>query len=57
MRLLNVVQASQELNCSKYSLRKWIKEGMIQVVRLGRAIRIRSTEVDQIISEGKLTKK
>ena len=57
MRLLKIPELAEKLSISKYFVRKLIREGLIDAIRLGRAIRIKSTDVEQIILNGGLTRK
>ena len=50
--LLKIEEVSIRLNVSKSTIRSWIHQGKIPVTRLGRAVRIRSDVVDEIIKSG-----
>jgi excisionase family DNA binding protein len=50
--LVSVAEAAQRLACSTAALRRWIAQGRLRPVRLGRAVRLRVAEVDRAISEG-----
>lgn len=52
--LLNVRQAASRLNVSVSSLRRWIREGRIAIVKLGRAVRIPEGELLRLIEQGLL---
>jgi excisionase family DNA binding protein len=49
--MLTVRQASERLGLRESTLRAWIAQRRIGVVRLGRAVRIPSEEVDRLITE------
>ena len=50
--LLNIRDAAARLGCSPLSLYEWVRVGRLPAVRLGRAIRIRRTDVDRVIQGG-----
>jgi len=50
--MLNVKQAAERLGLRESTLRAWIAQRRIGVVRLGRAIRILPEEVQRLIAEG-----
>jgi excisionase family DNA binding protein len=50
--LLNLRDAAARLGCSPLSLYEWIRLGRMPAVRLGRAIRIRRTDVEGVIQNG-----
>ena len=49
--MLTVRQASERLGLRESTIRAWIAQRRIGVVRLGRAVRITSEEVERVISE------
>lgn len=51
-KLLNVTEASQLLSLSRGCLRAWILQRRIAVIRLGRAVRIPTSEIDRLIQSG-----
>ncbi len=51
-RMNDVRRAAGELGLSVACLRKWIAERRISYVRLGRAIRISSEEIERLLAEG-----
>jgi excisionase family DNA binding protein len=51
-RMKNVSEAASELGLSVACLRRWIAERRIGYVRLGRAIRISSAEIERMMAEG-----
>jgi excisionase family DNA binding protein len=50
--LMSVKQAATRLQCSVPFLRKWIREGRISAVRIGRLVRLRQEDVDAWIRVG-----
>jgi len=52
-QIMNTVrEAANKTGLSQACLRRWIAERRIGYVRLGRAIRITSVEIDRIIAKG-----
>lgn len=49
---LTVRQASEALSLSEHTVRAWIASRRIGIVRLGRAVRIPSTEITRILTAG-----
>jgi len=49
--LLNVPSASRELNVGYSTLRKWIKEGRVPIVRLGRRVLVRPEALQRFVRE------
>lgn len=50
--MLTVRQAAERLGLRESTLRRWIVQRRIGVVRLGRAVRILPEEVTRLIAEG-----
>jgi excisionase family DNA binding protein len=50
--LLTIPEAAQRLACSPGAVRKWLRQGRLRPVRLGRAVRLRAADVVRAISEG-----
>lgn len=50
--LLKVPEAAKMLALSQKTVWQWIGARRIEVVRLGRAVRISQTEIDRLIEEG-----
>jgi excisionase family DNA binding protein len=46
-------QLAELLQVSKPAVYKWAAEGRIEVVRIGRTVRIPASEVDRLLSEGR----
>jgi excisionase family DNA binding protein len=44
--LLTIKDAAHSLACSEAMLRKWIHEGRLQIVKVGRLTRIRQSDLE-----------
>jgi excisionase family DNA binding protein len=55
--MLTVRQASERLGLRESTLRAWIGQRRIGIVRLGRAIRIPLEEIDRLIAQGTIPAK
>ena len=51
-RLLSVAEAAERASNSTSWWRKFVARGGIEVVRLGRAVRLREADVDRVLREG-----
>lgn len=51
-RLVSVKQAASRLSCSEGAIRKWMTQGKIQRVKVGRLTRIRTQDLDACIRLG-----
>lgn len=51
-KLVSVKEAASRLSCSEDAVWKWLKEGKLQRVKLGRATRIREQDLEAIIRLG-----
>ena len=51
-RLFTVFQAAEILGSKESTLRGWIAEGKIGVVRLGRSVRVPESELYRVTSQG-----
>jgi len=51
-RLLTTQEVAQALRKSPHQIRRWIKEGLIKGVQVGRTWRIPASELDRILREG-----
>ena len=49
---ITVADAARELNVSQRSLRRWIADRRVQVIRFGRAVRIHRAELQRLKEEG-----
>ena len=47
-----VIQAAEELNVSDSTIRAWIFQRRLGVVRLGRAVRIPAEEIKRLLTTG-----
>jgi excisionase family DNA binding protein len=50
--LVPVSEAAAELTVAPRTLRGWIKQGAVPVVRMGGTLRIRREDVDRILRDG-----
>jgi len=50
--LLSVADTAEELRISQRSLRRWIADGRVQIIRFGRAVRIDRAELQRLKKEG-----
>lgn len=50
--LLSVQETAKRFDISVITIRRWIKEGKLQAVKLGRQWRIRDSEIKKIINDG-----
>jgi excisionase family DNA binding protein len=48
-RLLTVPQVAEEFQVTAQTIRNWIDQGVLPAVRVGRAFRVRSGEVDALL--------
>ena len=49
MKLLSLEEAATQLSVSVMSVRRWIKDGTLKHVRLGRCLRVVADDVDKVI--------
>lgn len=52
--MLKVHEAAERLGLADSTLRAWIAAGRIEVIRLGRAVRISPEEVARVIQESRV---
>ena len=50
-QLLSVKEAAERLRVSIFTLRGWISQGRVQVVRLGRRVFIKEDYIDNLIED------
>jgi excisionase family DNA binding protein len=50
--LLSFKEAARRLSCSEAALRKWKFQGRIPFVRIGRLVRMRDSDVDDLAAHG-----
>ena len=51
--LLNAKEAAQLLNLSENTVRQWIWQKRLPVVRLGRAVRLKKADLEALIERGR----
>lgn len=51
-KLLTVKESAEQLGLSSRTIWAWIYERRLDVVRLGRAVRIKQSSIDQLIEAG-----
>jgi len=51
MKLLSIAETAECLSVSAMSIRRWIKSGKLQHVRLGRSVRVPLASVDQLVKQ------
>lgn len=47
--MLTVQEVADRLRVTPRAVRSWIKEGKLKAVRIGRTIRVRSEDLDELI--------
>ena len=52
--LMSIEKAGQILGLSKHTLRKWIREGRVPVVRLGRRVLIAEEDIKSLIRSNRI---
>lgn len=53
-RLVSIKDAAQELGLAPVTLRSWIAKRTIGSVKLGRSVRIPSSELDRLVERGSI---
>ena len=53
-RLVSINDAAEELGLAPVTLRSWIAQRRISSVKLGRSIRIPSSELDRLVERGSI---
>ena len=51
-QLLTIKQASELLACSPAAIRKWIFQGRLRAVKVGRLTRLRQEDIERVASKG-----
>ncbi len=51
-RLLSIQEVALRIGSHATSVRHWVRTGRIPAVRLGHVYRVRTSDVDQILSSG-----
>lgn len=54
--LLSVRQIAEHLSVAQITVRRWIDAGKLPSVRLGRAVRVRRTDLEAFIERGRKKK-
>ncbi len=52
-KLLNVNELEARSGASRYTWRRWIAEGRIATVRLGRLIKVREEDYERFVAENR----
>jgi excisionase family DNA binding protein len=52
-RSLDVNGSAELLRVSPYTIRSWIRKGVLRATKLGRLVRIEPTEVKKLIAAGR----
>jgi len=50
--LLSPRRAAEVLECSEHGIRKWIRQGRLPAVKIGRLVRIRKADLEAAIRLG-----
>jgi excisionase family DNA binding protein len=50
--VVDIKQAADLLSLSPWTLRRWIAEGKLKAVRLGRRVMLRSAELERLVEQG-----
>ena len=51
-QLVSVKQAAGLLSCSPDAIRKWIFQGRLRAVKVGRLTRLRQEDIERVVSTG-----
>jgi len=51
MKLIRVSEVAQLLAVREATVRKWIREGQLPVVKMGRVVAIKESDVEQMIRD------
>ena len=51
-KLLSVKEAAELLSCSEAAIRKWLYQGQLPYVKVGRLTRLRSEDIERVASIG-----
>jgi excisionase family DNA binding protein len=51
-RLLTVKESAEQLSLSPRTIWAWIYERKVDIVKLGRSVRIKQSSIDQLIEQG-----
>ncbi len=50
--LVTLDEAARRLSCTKAAVRKWVSQGRLAVVKVGRLTRVRARDIAQVIEHG-----
>ncbi len=50
--LVTLDEAARRLSCTKAAVRKWISQGRLTAVKVGRLTRVRSRDIAQVVEHG-----
>lgn len=53
-KLLSVKQAAELLSCSEAAIRKWIQQGRLPALKVGRLTRLRLRDLEGVMTKGLL---
>lgn len=49
--LLTIAEVAEYMGLSEYTIRRWVRSGVLPVTKLGRSVRIRSDELERFIED------
>lgn len=52
-RLLTVNESAEVYGVSPYTIRLWIRKGLLHAIKLGRLVRIQQSELERFINDGR----
>jgi excisionase family DNA binding protein len=55
--LFTVAEFAEALSITPAAIRKWISQGVLKPVRLGRAVRFKRADLDRLVAHGLDSKK
>jgi len=50
--LLTIPEAAARLGCSSAALRRWVAQGRLPAVHLGRLVRLRVKDIEEAVTKG-----
>jgi excisionase family DNA binding protein len=51
-QLLTVKEAAKRLACTEAAIRKWLYLRRLPAVRIGRLVRVRESDLDEVVNHG-----
>lgn len=54
-QLLTVKEAAALLSCSEAAVRKWLSQGRLPIVKVGRLTRLRQTDLERFVARDGVT--